>query len=58
MPVGLTSDESAVLFGYNPASGVTVTNNHNYPVKILMWTEGEGVGMGIYCQIVRYIPEK
>ena len=57
MPVGLTSDESALLFGYNPASGVTVTNNHDYPVKINMWTEGEGVGMGIYCSFTRYIPK-
>ena len=56
MPVGMTGDENAVLFGYNPASGITVTNNHNYPVKINMWTEGEGTGMGIYCQIMRYIP--
>lgn len=56
MPVGLTMDDSAVLFGYNPASGVTVTNNHDYPVKIQMWCEGEGVGMGIYCNFVRYIP--
>lgn len=56
MPVGMTSDESAVLFGYNPSSGITITNTHNYPVKIVMWTEGEGVGMGIYCTIVRYIP--
>ena len=57
MPVGLTSDESALLFGYNPASGVTVTNTHDYPVKINMWTEGEGVGMGIYCSFTRYIPK-
>ena len=56
MPVGMTGDENAVLFGYNPASEITVTNNHDYPVKINMWVDGEGTGMGIYSQITRYIP--
>jgi hypothetical protein len=23
-----------------------------------MWTEGSGTGMGIYSQIVRYVPNK
>lgn len=58
LPVGMSWDEDAVLFGYNPAQDITVYNNHNYPVKINMWTEGEGTGMGIYAQIVRYIPDK
>ena len=56
MPVGMTGDEDAVLYGYNPASGIYVTNTHDYPIKISMWTEGSGTGMGIYCQIIRYIP--
>ena len=56
MPVGMTGDENAVLYGYNPASGITVTNSHDYPVKINMWTEGSGTGMGVYCQLTRYIP--
>ena len=54
----MNGDENAVLYGYNPASGITVSNTHDYPVKINMWTEGSGTGMGIYCQIVRYIPNK
>ena len=58
MPVGMTSDENAVLFGYNPAKDITVTNNHTYPVKIHMWTEGQGVGKGIYCTYIRYIPNE
>lgn len=56
LPVGMCWDEDAVLFGYNPARDIVVTNNHDYPVQIKMWTEGEGTGMGIYAQIVRYIP--
>jgi hypothetical protein len=57
LPVGMCWDEDAVLFGYNPAQDITVFNNYSYPVKINMWTEGEGTGMGIYSQIVRYVPE-
>ena len=56
MPVGMDGSENAVLFGYNPASDITVTNNHDYPVKINMWTEGSGTGMGIYAKLTRYIP--
>ena len=58
LPVGMDTTEDAVLFGYNPASDITVTNNHDYPVKINMWAEGSGTGMGIYAQITRYIPSK
>lgn len=57
LPTGMTWDENAVLFGFNPARDITVTNNHDYPVMIKMWTEGEGTGMGIYSQIVRYVPD-
>ena len=57
LPVGMDNTEDAVLFGYNPASDITVTNNHNYPIKINMWTEGSGTGMGIYAQITRYVPK-
>ena len=56
LPVGMTWDENAVLFGFNPARDITVTNNHDYPVQIKMWTEGSGTGMGIYAQVIRYIP--
>ena len=58
LPTGMSWDENAVLFGYNPACDILVTNNHDYPVKLNMWTEGSGTGMGIYAQITRYIPNK
>ncbi|AMD17543.1 hypothetical protein TL18_05615 [Methanobrevibacter sp. YE315] len=58
LPVGMCWDEDAVLFGYNPAQGILVYNNHDYPVKLNMWVEGEGTGMGIYAQIIRYIPNE
>ena len=50
------ASENAVLFGYNPASDIKVTNTHSYPVKIIMWTEGEGTSMCIFSKIVRYVP--
>ena len=56
LPTGMTWDENAVLFGYNPARDITVTNTHDYPVRINMWTEGSGTGMGVYAQVTRYIP--
>ncbi len=58
LPTGMTWDENAVLFGFNPARDITVTNTHDYPVQIKMWTEGSGTGMGIYAQIIRYIPNE
>ncbi|WP_458403601.1 hypothetical protein [Methanobrevibacter sp.] len=57
LPVGMDETEDAVMFDYNPACDITVTNNHDYPVQIKMWTEGEGPGMGLYAQIERYIPK-
>lgn len=56
LPTGMTWDENAVLFGFNPARDITVHNDHDYPVQIKMWTEGSGTGMGIYAQVIRYIP--
>ena len=56
LPTGITWDENAVQFGFNPAQDITVTNKHDYPVRINMWTEGEGTSMQIFCQITRYIP--
>lgn len=56
LPTGMTWDENAVLFGYNPARDITVYNNHDFPVEIRMWTEGSGTGMGVYAQVTRYIP--
>ena len=56
LPVGMDDSENAVLYGYNPASEVKVTNTHTFPVKIVMWTEGEGTSMRIYAKMVRFVP--
>lgn len=56
LPVGMASDEDAVLFGYNPATGIKVTNPLDYPIKITMWTEGDGTDMKICCSAQELIP--
>jgi len=57
LPTGLTWGEYAVMFGFNPATDVKVTNTKDYPVKILMWTEGSGPGMRIYAKVIEYVPQ-
>ena len=56
LPVGMDSGEDAVLFGFNPSTGIRVTNTLDYPVQIIMWTEGSGTGMEIDAEIIEYVP--
>ena len=56
LPVGMQSGEYAVKLGYNPATGITVTNTKDYPIKIVMWTEGSGTSMNIYTKIIELVP--
>lgn len=58
LPTGMSTDENAVLFGFNPARDIKVTNNHDFPVQIEMWTDGSGSGMAIYAKIMRYLPNE
>ncbi|MBI5681481.1 MAG: hypothetical protein HZC47_11360 [Methanobacterium sp.] len=57
LPTGLTWGEYAVMFGFNPATDVRVTNTKDYPVKIVMWTSGSGPGMSIHAKVIGYIPQ-
>ena len=52
----MVTGENAVLFGYNPSEDIKVANNLDVPVKIVMWTEGEGTGMAICGKIVKLNP--
>ncbi len=56
-PTGMTTGENAVLYGFNPTTGIVVTNTLDYPVQVIMWTEGSGTGMACYCKIIEYKPE-
>ena len=57
LPVGLTWEEYAVKFEFNPAVDVKVTNNRDYPVEILMWTSGSGSGLSINSRVIEYRPQ-
>ncbi|MDO5850521.1 MAG: hypothetical protein Q4P14_04830 [Methanobacteriaceae archaeon] len=57
LPVGMDSGEDAVLFGYSPTTGIKITNTYDYPIKLIMWTEGSGTGMAIYCNVVALVPQ-
>ena len=57
LPVGMDSGEDAVLFGYHPSTGIRIENTLDYPIQILMWTEGSGTGMEIDAEVVEYIPK-
>lgn len=52
-PSGIRWDELAIAYDTSPTVGVKVYNNQNYPIKIVMWTEGSGAGLVIYSRIVR-----
>ena len=56
LPSGMTWEYHAVLFGFNPATGIKVNNTGKYPVKIIMWTTGSGGGTKIYARMVRLVP--
>jgi hypothetical protein len=56
LPTGMNWDHDAINYGFNPATGIKVTNNGDTPVKIVMWTEGEGTSMVIYSKIIEYVP--
>ena len=56
LPRGMTWEFHAVLFGFNPATGIKVRNTGRYPVLIEMWTTGSGAGTTIYARIYRLEP--
>ncbi len=57
LPIGMNGDHDAVNFGVNPGSGIKVNNTLDYPIKIVMWTEGEGTGMVIHAKMIEMIPD-
>ncbi len=56
LPNGMSSGFYAVSVDANPSSGISVYNPTDYPVKIVLWTEGGGTGMTIYSQAIQYTP--
>jgi hypothetical protein len=56
LPVGMNDAFEAVNFGVNPGSGIVITNTQDFPVQIIMWTEGSGAGMVIHTKIIKFTP--
>lgn len=51
LPVGMSGAEESILYEYRPTIDVLVTNNGDYPIKIVMWNEGEGGDTKTYTTI-------
>ena len=51
LPVGMSTAEEAILYEYLPTIDVLVTNNGDYPIKIVMWTEGDSGDTAIHTII-------
>ncbi len=58
LPSGMTneSDSDSVAYSSNPTTGITVNNTGNYPVVIVIWTQGSGTTMQTYAKIIELLP--
>ncbi|NYB51285.1 MAG: hypothetical protein HVN35_01785 [Methanobacteriaceae archaeon] len=52
-PIGIRWEELAIAYDTSPTQGVKIYNNQNYPIKIIMYTQGSGSGLVIYSRIVK-----
>ena len=57
IPTGMTWDYTNVIANdANLTSGIKIYNNNDYPVKVIMWSNGDNTGMPIYAKIVELLP--
>ena len=56
LPTGMSSGFYSVELSSSPSSGIFVYNPTNYPIKIVIWTEGSGTGMQLFAQAIQYKP--
>ncbi len=57
LPTGMTWDYTNVISDTaSLTSGITIYNNRDYPVKVIMWSDGDNTGMPIYAQIIELLP--
>lgn len=60
LPTGMTMDYTDVISNFaDLITGIRVENNGDYPIKIVMWSDGgvDGAGMSnIYAQIIQLRP--
>lgn len=55
-PTGITWGYFALKYGFDPVIDVKVYNDGDYPIMIIMWTEGSGPSMTIYAKVLRLVP--
>lgn len=55
LPVGMSGDYESILYEYKPTIDVGVSNIHDYPVIIKMWTEGEGGATTTYTEVYKLV---
>ncbi len=53
LPSGMAWGELSVPYAVSPTEGIKVYNSQNYPMKIIMWTEGSDSSTVIYTRIVK-----
>ncbi|MBE6493088.1 MAG: hypothetical protein E7Z84_00565 [Methanosphaera stadtmanae] len=51
LPVGMSAGDEAILYEFLPTIDVSVTNTRDYPIKIIMWSEGEGGATQIFTKV-------
>jgi len=56
LPRGMTGGHYSVAMESHPTTGIFVNNTSNFPVQIIMWTDGSGPSMRIYTQVIQFIP--
>ncbi|MDP1552448.1 MAG: hypothetical protein Q8M06_05515 [Methanobacteriaceae archaeon] len=56
LPRGMTWEHDAVLYGFNPATGIRVYNSGENPVQIIMWTSGNGGNTRIFAKMIELVP--
>ena len=47
----MSGADEAILYEYKPTIDVLVSNEGDYPIKIVMWTEGDSGDTAIYTKI-------
>jgi hypothetical protein len=58
LPTGMTMDYKDVISNYaDLVTGIRVENNGDYPVKIIMWSDGDDGSLSvIYAQVIQLLP--
>ena len=51
LPVGMSAGDEAILYEYRPTIDVAISNNRDYPIKVVMWSEGDGGSTQIFTKI-------